>query len=111
MVIATGSEVGLALEAQTLLAGQGVLVNVVSMPSTNVFERQDEAYRSSVLPLGLPRIAVEAGATGGWYRYVGLDGAVVGLDRFGESAPAEQLFQQFGFTAENVADTVKAVLQ
>ncbi|MFC3874201.1 transketolase [Neisseria musculi] len=111
VVIATGSEVGLALEAQTLLAGQGVLVNVVSMPSTNVFERQDEAYRSSVLPLGLPRIAVEAGATGGWYRYVGLDGAVVGLDRFGESAPAEQLFQQFGFTAENVADTVKAVLQ
>ncbi|MBF0804141.1 MULTISPECIES: transketolase [unclassified Neisseria] len=111
VVIATGSEVGLALEAQTLLAGQGVLVNVVSMPSTNVFERQDEAYRNSVLPLGLPRIAVEAGATGGWYRYVGLDGAVVGLDRFGESAPAEQLFQQFGFTAENVADTVKVVLQ
>ncbi|WP_373747043.1 transketolase [Neisseria dentiae] len=111
VIIATGSEVELALNAQTVLAEQGVFVNVVSMPSTNVFDRQDEAYRNSVLPAGLPRIAVEAGVTGGWYQYVGLNGAVVGLDRFGESAPAEQLFQAFGFTVDNVVDTVKAVLQ
>ncbi len=111
VIIATGSEVELALNAQTVLAEQGVFVNVVSMPSTNVFDRQDEAYRNSVLPAGLPRIAVEAGVTGGWYQYVGLNGAVVGLDRFGESAPAEQLFQEFGFTVDNVVNTVKAVLQ
>ncbi|MCQ9327620.1 transketolase [Neisseria dentiae] len=111
VVIATGSEVELALNAQTVLAGQGVFVNVVSMPSTNVFDQQDEAYRNSVLPAGLPRIAVEAGVTDGWYKYTGLDGAVVGLDRFGESAPAEQLFQEFGFTVNNVVNTVKAVLQ
>ncbi|MDO4906242.1 transketolase [Neisseria sp.] len=111
IIIATGSEVELALNAQTVLAEQGVFVNVVSMPSTNVFDRQDEAYRNSVLPAGLPRIAVEAGVTGGWYQYVGLNGAVVGLDRFGESAPAEQLFQEFGFTVDNVVNTVKAVLQ
>ncbi|WP_373779435.1 transketolase [Neisseria dentiae] len=111
VVIATGSEVELALNAQTVLAEQGVFVNVVSMPSTNVFDRQDEAYRNSVLPAGLPRIAVEAGVTGGWYKYTGLNGAVVGLDRFGESAPAEQLFQEFGFTVDNVVNTVKAVLQ
>ncbi|WP_373796901.1 transketolase [Neisseria dentiae] len=111
VIIATGSEVELALNAQTVLAEQGVFVNVVSMPSTNVFDRQDEAYRNSVLPAGLPRIAVEAGVTGGWYQYVSLNGAVVGLDRFGESAPAEQLFQEFGFTVDNVVNTVKAVLQ
>ncbi|WP_373777825.1 transketolase [Neisseria dentiae] len=111
VVIATGSEVELALNAQTVLAEQGVFVNVVSMPSTNVFDKQDEAYRNSVLPAGLPRIAVEAGVTGGWYKYTGLNGAVVGLDRFGESAPAEQLFQEFGFTVDNVVNTVKAVLQ
>ncbi len=111
VIIATGSEVELALNAQTVLAEQGVFVHVVSMPSTNVFDRQDEAYRNSVLPAGLPRIAVEAGVTGGWYQYVGLNGAVVGLDRFGESAPAEQLFQEFGFTVDNVVNTVKAVLQ
>ncbi|OSI14139.1 transketolase [Neisseria dentiae] len=111
VVIATGSEVELALNAQTVLAEQGVFVNVVSMPSTNVFDKQDEAYRNSVLPAGLPRIAVEAGVTGGWYKYTGLNGAVVGLDCFGESAPAEQLFQEFGFTVDNVVNTVKAVLQ
>lgn len=111
VVIATGSEVELALNAQKALAEQGIAVNVVSMPSTNAFDRQDAAYRNSVLPQNLPRIAVEAGVTDGWYKYVGLNGAVVGLDRFGESAPAELLFKEFGFTVDNVVNTVKAVLK
>jgi len=109
IIIATGSEVDLALKAQAALAGE-ISLRVVSMPSTNVFERQDAAYRDSVLTAGLPRIAIEAGVTDGWYKYVGLDGAVVGLDRFGESAPAGQLFKEFGFTVENVIATVKSVL-
>ncbi|QEY26487.1 transketolase [Neisseria zalophi] len=111
VIIATGSEVELALNAQTVLAEQDVFVNVVSMPSTNVFDKQDAAYRESVLPKNLPRIAVEAGVSDGWYKYTGLNGAVVGLDRFGESAPAELLFKEFGFTVENVVDTVKVVLE
>ncbi|MDO4249851.1 MAG: transketolase [Neisseria sp.] len=110
VIIATGSEVALALDAQTVLAEQGVFVNVVSMPSTNVFDKQDETYRNSVLPQGLPRVAVEAGVTDGWYKYVGLNGKVVGLDRFGESAPAEELFEHFGFTVDNVVAVVKSVL-
>ena len=110
IIIATGSEVALALDAQTVLAEQGVFVNVVSMPSTNVFDKQDETYRNSVLPQGLPRVAVEAGVTDGWYKYVGLNGKVVGLDRFGESAPAEELFEHFGFTVDNVVAVVKSVL-
>lgn len=110
VIIATGSEVELALQAQQALAEQGVAVNVVSMPSTNVFDRQDAAYRHSVLPPQLPKVAVEAGVSDGWYKYVGLDGKVVGLDRFGESAPAEQLFAEFGFTVDKVVAAVKAVL-
>ena len=110
VIIATGSEVELALNAQAALAEQGIAVNVVSMPSTNVFDKQDAAYRASVLPANLPRVAVEAGVSDGWYKYVGLNGAVVGLDRFGESAPAEQLFEHFGFTVENLVQTVKSVL-
>ena len=110
IIIATGSEVALALDAQTVLAEQGVFVNVVSMPSTNVFDKQDETYRNSVLPQDLPRVAVEAGVTDGWYKYVGLNGKVVGLDRFGESAPAEELFEHFGFTVDNVVAVVKSVL-
>ena len=110
VIIATGSEVALALDAQTVLAEQGVFVNVVSMPSTNVFDKQDETYRNSVLPQDLPRVAVEAGVTDGWYKYVGLNGKVVGLDRFGESAPAEELFEHFGFTVDNVVAVVKSVL-
>jgi transketolase len=111
VIIATGSEVALALEAQKLLAGRGVPVRVVSMPSTNVFDRQDAAWRESVLPRGVPRVAVEAGVSDFWRKYVGLEGGVVGLDRFGESAPAGQLFKHFGFTPENVARTVESVLQ
>ncbi|HEX8961961.1 MAG TPA: transketolase, partial [Rhodocyclaceae bacterium] len=110
VIIATGSEVDLALKAQAELAQKNVPVRVVSMPSTNVFDRQDKAYRDSVLPAGLPRVAVEAGVTGGWYKYVGLEGAVVGLDRFGESAPAGVLFKEFGFTAANVVKAVESIL-
>ncbi len=110
MIIATGSEVGLAMDAQKALAQEGIHVRVVSMPSTNVFDRQDQAYKDSVLPKGSKRVAVEAGITGFWYKYVGLEGAVVGIDTFGESAPAGDLFKHFGFTTENVVKIVKQVL-
>jgi transketolase len=109
-IIATGSEVAIAIDAQKLLADQGIAVRVVSMPSTDVFDRQDEAWRKSVLPKGMPRVAVEAGVTAFWHKYVGLDGAVVGIDTYGESAPAGALFKHFGLTAENVAEAVKRVL-
>jgi transketolase len=109
VIIATGSEVQLALAAQKLLADEGVKVRVVSMPSTNVFDRQDKDYKKSVLPKGLPRVAVEMGVSDFWWKY-GVD-AVVGIDTFGESAPAPVLFKHFGFTPENVAATVKAVLK
>jgi transketolase len=110
VIIATGSEVGLAMDAQKVLAGAGVNVRVVSMPSTNVFDKQDQAYKDSVLPKGIKRVAVEAGVTGGWYKYVGLDGAIVGMDCFGESAPAPELFKHFGFTVDNVVAAVKKVI-
>ncbi|MDO8704963.1 MAG: transketolase [Sulfuricaulis sp.] len=110
VIIATGSEIGIAVEAQKLLAAKGKKVRVVSMPCTNEFDAQDAAYRESVLPKGVKRVAVEAGVTDGWYKYVGLDGKVVGLDRFGESAPAGALFKHFGFTGENVAKTVEEIL-
>jgi transketolase len=110
VIIATGSEVDLALKAQTKLAEENIPVRVVSMPSPNVFNRQAQDYRDSVLPKSMVRIAVEAGVSTGWYQYVGLEGAVIGLDRFGESAPAGQLFKEFGFTVEHVIATVKSVL-
>jgi transketolase len=110
VIIATGSEVGLAVEAQKLLAARGKKVRVVSMPSTDTFDAQDAAWRESVLPKGVKRVAVEAGVTDVWHKYVGLDGKVVGLDRFGESAPAGVLFKHFGFTGENVAKTVEEIL-
>jgi transketolase len=109
-VIATGSEVGIALEAQKLLAQQDIAARVVSMPSTTTFDRQDAAYRDSVLPRGMPRVAVEAGVTDFWRKYVGLEGAVVGLDRFGESAPGGELFKHFGFTPEKVAAAAEQVI-
>lgn len=108
VIIATGSEVQLALQAQQLLAAQKVPVRVVSMPSTTTFDRQSTDYQTAVLPKGLPRIAVEMGATDGWWKYG--CAAVVGIDTYGESAPAPALFQHFGFTPENVAATVQAVL-
>jgi transketolase len=92
------------------LAGDGIAVRVVSMPSTDVFERQDAAYKATVLPKGLPRVAVEAGVTDFWFKYVGLEGQVVGIDTFGESAPAGALFKHFGFTTEKVVAAVKSVL-
>ena len=109
-ILATGSEVPLALAAQKQLAEAGIAARVVSMPSTSVFDRQDEAYRESVLPKGMARVAVEAGVTDFWRKYVGLEGAVIGLDRYGESAPAGELFKFFGITAEAVTTAVKQVL-
>jgi len=108
VIIATGSEVQLALAAQKLLAERKIGVRVVSMPSTNVFDRQDSDYKQSVLPTGIPRVAVEMGTTDGWWKYG--CAAVVGIDTYGESAPAPVLFKHFGFTPENVADTVHAAL-
>jgi transketolase len=110
VLIATGSEVKLALEACQVLAGDGIPVRVVSMPCAEVFDRQDAAYREAVLPRAVPRVAIEAGVSNFWFKYVGLDGAVIGIDRFGESAPAGQLFDFFGFTVANVAKTVKSLL-
>jgi transketolase len=110
VLIATGSEVELALKAQEMLKAEGINARVVSMPSTNEFDKQDAAYKASVLPAGIKRVAIEAGVTDGWYKYVGIDGAVVGLDRFGESAPAPLLFKEFGFTPENVVAKTKAIL-
>ena len=110
ILIATGSEVELAMNAAAALEADGVAVRVVSMPSTDVYDRQDAAYKASVLTRGVPRVAIEAGVTAFWYKYVGLEGAVVGLDTFGESAPAPVLFKYFGFTVENVVATAKGVL-
>ena len=108
VLIATGTEVDLALKAQAELAARGVAVRVVSMPSTTTFDRQSRAYQLSVLPQGLPRVAVEMGSSEGWWKYG--CAAVVGIDTFGESAPAPVLFEHFGFTPKNVADTVQVVL-
>ncbi|MGB9577705.1 MAG: transketolase [Halothiobacillaceae bacterium] len=110
IIIATGSEVELAMNAAEVLEGKGKKIRVVSMPSTCVFDTQDQAYRDSVLIPGVPRVAVEAGVTAFWAKYVGLDGAVVGIDTFGESAPAGELFKHFGFTVENVVKTCESVL-
>ena len=111
IIIATGSEVELALKAADELKAAGKKIRVVSMPSTNIFDAQDAAYRESVLPTAVTqRVAVEAGVTDGWWKYVGTNGKIVGLDRFGESAPAGQLFKEFGFTVENVVKNVEAVL-
>ena len=110
IVIATGSEVGLAMDAAQVLAEKGKKVRVVSMPSTDAFEAQDDAYKESVLPSAVrARVAVEAGVTDGWIKYVGLDGRVIGMTTFGESAPAAELFKMFGFTVEKVVEAVEAV--
>ena len=108
VIVATGSEVQLALQAQALLAQRKIAVRVVSMPSTTAFDRQTPEYKAEVLPKGLPRIAVEMGVTDGWWKYG--CAAVVGIDTYGESAPAPVLFKHFGFTPDNVADTVQTVL-
>jgi transketolase len=111
IIIATGSEVELAVKAAESLAAKGRKIRVVSMPSTNVFDAQDAAYKESVLPSSVAkRVVVEAGVTDGWWKYAGTAGKVVGLDRFGESAPAPKLFKEFGFTPENVAAAVESIL-
>jgi len=110
ILIATGSEIELAVKSVDELAKHGVAVRIVSMPSTDVFDRQDAAYKASVLTKGLPRVAIEAGVTSFWYKYVGLEGGVIGIDTFGESAPAGVLFKHFGFTVENVIAAVKKTL-
>ena len=110
IIIATGSEIGLAMSAQQALAESGINVRVVSMPCTSLFDRQDQAYKDSVLLNGVKRVAVEAGTADFWYKYVGLEGAVVGMTTFGESAPAGDLFNHFGFTVDNVVKTVKNVI-
>jgi len=109
VIIATGSEVQLALKAQRLLAAKKIAVRVVSMPSTTAFDREDVKYKKAVLPTGVPRIAVEMGVTSGWWKYG--CAAVIGIDTYGESAPAPVLFKHFGFTEENVAATVLAALK
>ena len=109
--IATGSEVELAVKAADVLTAEGKKVRVVSMPSTNRFDKQDAAYRESVLPAAVTkRVAIEAGIADFWYKYVGFEGRVVGMNSFGESAPADQLFKLFGFTVDNVVAKAKEIL-
>ncbi|WP_415846734.1 transketolase-like TK C-terminal-containing protein, partial [Vibrio aquimaris] len=111
ILIATGSEVELAVDAAAELSAQGTQVRVVSMPSTDAFDRQDAAYRESVLPSDVTaRVAIEAGIADFWYKYVGFDGRIIGMTTFGESAPAGELFKMFGFTTENVLNTAKELL-
>ena len=112
ILIATGSEVGITMEASKTLTEEGINVRVVSMPCTNLFDQQEKAYMQSVLPIECScRLAVEAGVTDGWWRYVGSSGAVLGIDRFGLSAPAEELFEYFGFTAGNIVDKAKSLIK
>jgi transketolase len=112
ILIATGSEVGITVEAADKLSAAGTKVRVVSMPSTDAFDKQDATYRESVLPAAVTaRVAVEAGIADYWYKYVGLNGAIVGMTTFGESAPAEQLFKEFGFTVDNVVAKAQALLK
>lgn len=110
ILIATGSEIELAVKSADELEKHGVAVRIVSMPSTDVYDRQDDSYKASVLTKGVPRVAIEAGVTSFWYKYVGLEGGVIGIDTFGESAPAGVLFKHFGFTVENVVAAVKKTL-
>jgi transketolase len=110
ILIATGSEVELAVKSVEALAREGIAARVVSMPSTTTFDKQDAEYRERVLPHGVRRVAIEAGVTDFWRKYVGLEGGVVGIDVFGESAPAGVLFKYFGFTVEKVVETAKAAL-
>jgi transketolase len=111
IVIATGSEVGIAAEAVRTLAAKGRKIRLVSMPSTNTFDSQDEAYKQSVLPAAVTRrVAVEAGVRATWWQYVGLQGEIVGIDHFGASAPAKDLFKAYGFTPQHVVEAIEKVL-
>ena len=111
ILIATGSEVALAMSAADVLAGDGIAVRVVSMPCTELFDAQDVGYRQQVLPDAVTaHVVIEAGVTDGWWRYAGPAGRVIGLDRFGLSAPAGELFEHFGFSTENVVDVAKSLI-
>jgi transketolase len=111
VLIGTGSEVWPAVDAAKLLAAEGIQARVVSMPSWKIFDEQTAEFKASVLPAGVPRLAVEAGSTLGWWKYVGLDGDVVGLDRFGASAPGPIVLKKLGFSAENVAARAKRLVK
>jgi transketolase len=111
VLIGTGAEVWPALGAAKLLAAEGIRVRVVSFPSWKLFEEQSAEYKAGVLPVGIPRLAVEAGATVGWWKYVGQDGDVVGLDHFGASAPGAKVLAEMGFTAENVAARARKLIK
>ncbi len=111
ILLATGSEVGLAMKARAELTARNVQVRVVSMPCTNIFDEQDEAYRREVLPLGVPVLAIEAAKTDLWYKYFSGKGDVLGVDTFGESAPASVLWERFGFTVDNVVAKVEQLLK
>jgi transketolase len=111
VLIGTGSEVSLALSAAKLLAGEGIRARVVSFPSWRIFDEQSAEYKANVLPAGVPKLAVEAGATLGWWKYVGTGGDVVGLDRFGASAPGPIAMKELGFSPENVAARAKKLLK
>jgi transketolase len=111
VLIATGSEVSAAIEAAKLLAGEGVQARVVSMPSVKIFDEQSAEYKAGVLLSGVPRIAIEAGATIGWWKYVGLDGDVVGIDRFGASAPGPIVLKKLGFGADSIAARAKKLVK
>jgi transketolase len=109
VIVSTGSELELAMQAQATLASEGIATRVVSMPCTNVFDRQSEAYQSSVLPLNLPTVAIEAAHPDFWRKYVGRTGVVVGIATFGESAPAKDLYAHFGISAERVVIAVRTL--
>jgi transketolase len=111
VLIGTGAEVWLALDAAKLLAADGIQARVVSFPSWKIFEEQTAEYKASVLPAGVPKLAIEAGATLGWWKYVGLDGDVIGLDRFGASAPGPIAMKELGFSAENIAARAKKLVK
>jgi transketolase len=110
VLIATGSEVELALNVADALEGQGIGVDVVSMPCTELFDEQPDAYRADILPADALRVSIEAGTTLGWERYTGLDGVRIGLDHFGASAPAEELFEEFGFSVDKIVPQILAKL-
>jgi transketolase len=111
VLIGTGAEVWPALEAAKLLAAEGIRARVVSFPSWKIFEEQTAEYKASVLPASVPKLAVEAGVTLGWWKYVGLDGDVIGLDRFGASAPGPKVLAELGFSAGNVAARAKKLVK
>jgi transketolase len=111
VLIGAGSEVWPCLEAAKLLAADDIAARVVSFPSWKLFEEQSAEYKASVLPAGVPRLAVEAGSTLGWWKYVGLDGDVIGMDRFGASAPGPKVMAEFGFGADNIAARAKKLVK